>query len=174
MSNRDERLARSEQTRTDRPDREATQNRELTDTVRLETFRQQFFNSALPDLPKIDGFHTCWLTTTNPRDSIMARERLGYSPIKAADIPGYQHVTIKGGEFEGCIGINEMVAYKLPEHLYQMYMMEAHHNQPMQEEERLKATLQVIAQEALRQRGRIELENGTDELGKTVEKPLFN
>ena len=34
-------------------DRPATENREVTDEERLEMFRQQFFQSSLPDLPKI-------------------------------------------------------------------------------------------------------------------------
>ena len=52
--------------------REVTENREVSDDDRVEMFRHQFFQSALPDLPKIDGYHTCWLTTRH--DSI------SYSP----------------------------------------------------------------------------------------------
>ena len=63
-------------------DRAIEENREVTDDERVEMFRQQFFNSSLPDLPSIDGWHTCWLTTTNPRDSIHTRMRLGYEAIK--------------------------------------------------------------------------------------------
>ncbi|HET8730778.1 MAG TPA: hypothetical protein VFM34_06680, partial [Moraxellaceae bacterium] len=51
-------------------ERDVTERRELSEDDRLEMFRQQLFNDALPDLPEIPGYHLCWLTTTNPRDSI--------------------------------------------------------------------------------------------------------
>ena len=57
-------------------DRAVTENREITENERVEMFRQQFFQSSLPDLPKIPGWHMCWLTTTNPRDSVQMRIRL--------------------------------------------------------------------------------------------------
>jgi hypothetical protein len=38
-------------------DRAVTQNREVTEDERVEMFRQQFFQSSLPDLPKIPGWH---------------------------------------------------------------------------------------------------------------------
>ena len=41
-------------------DRAVTENREVTENERIEMFRQQFFQSSLPDLPKIPGWHCCW------------------------------------------------------------------------------------------------------------------
>ena len=69
-------------------DRAVSENREINEDERVAMFRQQFFQSSLPDLPKIDGYHTCWLTTTNPRDSLQGRIRLGYEPVKPEDVPG--------------------------------------------------------------------------------------
>ena len=51
-------------------DRQATENRELSDDERLEMFRMQLYNDALPNIPDIPGFHVCWLTTTNKNDTI--------------------------------------------------------------------------------------------------------
>mgnify|MGYP003704959851 CR=1 FL=1 len=113
----DERLKKSAgSNRTNRAevDRQATENREVSETERLEMFRQQLFQSALPDLPKIPGYHTVWLTTTNPRDSIQGRIRLGYEPVKPEDVPGWEYATIKTGDWQGFIGVNEMLAFKLP------------------------------------------------------------
>lgn len=158
-------------------DRNVTQDRELSDDERVEEFRQQFFQSALPDLPKIPGYHVCWLTTENPRDPIHGRVRLGYEPIKAADIPGWNHATLKGGDWEGCIGVNEMVAFKLPIQLYEQYMRINHHEQPLQEEEALSSQLREIEAEMNRaaRRGTIslELEDGTAALGVAPEPPPF-
>ena len=158
-------------------DRNVAENRELSDDQRVEEFRQQFFQSALPDIPKIDGYHVCWLTTENPRDPIHSRIRLGYEPIRLSDIPGWDHSGIKTGEWEGCIGVNEMIAFKLPIELYEQYMRINHHEQPLEEEKALSSQLREIEAEmnAAAKRGTIslELEDGTAALGVAPEPPPF-
>jgi len=129
-------------------DRAVTENRELSDDDRLDMFRQQFFQAALPDLPKIPGYHVCWLTTTNPRDTINMRMRLGYEPVKPEDIPGWEATSIKTGEWTGFIGVNEMLAFKLPLSLYEKYMQEAHHDAPQRELEKLTDTAEFLKQQA--------------------------
>jgi hypothetical protein len=57
-------------------DRLVTDVREVSEDDRLEMFRNQLFNDALPDLPDIPGYHVCWLTTTNSRDPIHRRTQL--------------------------------------------------------------------------------------------------
>jgi hypothetical protein len=136
-------------------DRTVTENREISDDDRVEMFRSQFFQDALPDLPKLPSYHTCWLTTTNPRDSIQQRIRLGYEPIKSEDVPGWEYVTIKTGEWQGFIGVNEMLAFKLPMSLYHRYMNEAHHDAPAREDEKLTAVLDSIKESAEAAGGRI-------------------
>ena len=158
-------------------DRNVTQDRELSDDERVEEFRQQYFQSALPDIPKIDGFHVCWLTTENPRDPIHSRIRLGYEPIKAHDIPGWDHASIKTGEWEGCIGVNEMIAFKIPLQLYEQYMRINHHEQPLSEEEKLSSQIRAMEEEMNREARRgtisLELEDGTAALGVAPEPPPF-
>ena len=102
-------------------DRSVTEDRVRTDDDRLRMFQQQMFNDALPDLPPIPGYHVCWLTTTNPRDSIHRRMMLGYTPVTLEDAPGLDHSTLKTGEYAGLIGINEMLAFKLPMNLYEAF-----------------------------------------------------
>jgi hypothetical protein len=175
MGNRDERLSRSGVNRVEREsaDRPVTQDREITDGQRLDMLRSQFFQVALPDLPPIPGYHVCWLTTTNSRDPIHGRLRLGYEPIKAADIPGWEHSAVKGGDWEGCVGVNEMLAMKLPQHLYEMYMKEAHHDAPLREEQKLSATLDMIRNEAARRGARVDAGDGNEELGTAVPVPVW-
>lgn len=146
----DERLKKSADNRQDRAmaDRAVTEDRVISDDERVEMFRQQFFQSALPDLPKIPGWHTCWLTTTNPRDSIQNRLRLGYQPVKPEDVPGWEYATIKTGDWNGFIGVNEMLAFKLPLSLYEKFMQEAHHDAPNREEEKLTDTAEFMEQQA--------------------------
>lgn len=175
----DERLKKSDdKARKDRAeeDRPATEARHLSDDDRVEMFRQQFFQSALPDIPPIPGYHVCWLTTTNPRDSIHHRMRLGYEPIKASDIPGWDHDnnTIKSGEWTGFIGVNEMLAFKIPISLYEKFMTEAHHNMPLQEEEKLTETAEFLKQQARQQGAHIQTGDGLSEIAEDKRKPKFN
>jgi len=105
--------------------------------------------------------------------------RLGYEPVKSEDIPGWEHATLKGGEWAGCVGVNEMIAFKLPMHLYEAYMREAHHSQPLAEEQKLSAVIDVIREEAAAAaksgaRGiRFELEEGMEELGQDLDPGSF-
>ncbi len=150
-------------------DRATTQNREISDDERVEMFRQQFFQSSLPDLPKIPGWHTCWLTTTNPRDSIQMRIRLGYEPVKPEDVPGWEYATIKTGDWVGFIGVNEMLAFKLPISLYERYMLEAHHLAPLREEEKLTDTAEFLEQQASASKSRLHIGEGNAEMGQRRE-----
>lgn len=176
----DERLARD--TSVEREDREdadraLAQDVELTDEQRLDALRGEYFQQTLPNLPEIPGFHVCWLTTQNGRDPIYGRLRLGYTPIKASEVPGYEHTSLKTGEYAGCIGVNEMVAFKLPDRLYQKYMRETHHDEPNRQEELLQEALRTAQEGAARVNPNIRVipEQGTMELGKqTVKAPIFN
>jgi len=146
-------------------DRAVKENREISDDERVEMFRQQFFQSSLPDLPKIPGWHTCWLTTTNPRDSIQMRIRLGYEPVKPEDVPGWEYATLKTGDWQGFIGVNEMLAFKLPISLYEKFMFEAHHAAPNREEDKLVDMTEFIEQQARDSKSRVDLGDGTADLG---------
>lgn len=152
MNTTDERIKRNvgDDNKSDRAmkNRAVADDRELSDDVRLEMFRQQFTQAALPDLPKIPGYHVCWLTTTNPRDTINMRMRLGYEPVKPEDIPGWESTAIKSGEWTGFIGVNEMLAFKLPLSLYEKFMHEAHHEAPLRELEKLTDTAEFMKQQA--------------------------
>ena len=57
-------------------DRQVTENRVVSDDERLEMFRAQLFNDALPDLPEIPGYHLHWMRGTPSR--ISQALRAGY------------------------------------------------------------------------------------------------
>lgn len=154
-------------------DRSITDNRDLTDMRRLEAFRQQFFQSALPDLQKIPGYHVCWLTTTDSRDPVHGRIRIGYELIKASDMPGWEHSSLKSGDYAGCIGVNEMLAAKIRLELYELYMRENHHNAPLGEEEKLQATSRAKAEELAKQGAQLIIEEGQSSLGRQLSPPSF-
>ena len=125
-----------------------TEDREVTEADRLQMFRQQLFNDALPDLPKIPGYHLCWLTTTNSRDPIHRRMQLGYEPLRADEVPGMEYASVKTGEYAGMVGVNEMIAFKLPQSLYEAFMHEVHHEAPRLEEEKLNSLVDQMRHEA--------------------------
>ena len=145
-------------------DRQVTENRTVSEDDRLEMFRMQMYNDALPDLPGIPGYHVCWLTTTNPRDPIHRRIQLGYEPVKAEEIPGMEYASIKTGEWSGLIGVNEMIAFKLPESLYQRFMREAHYDAPLREENKLAETAQFMREQAERSGSKLIEGDGMEEM----------
>lgn len=150
--------------------------RELSDAERLELFRLTTFQNQLPILPQelFPTDHLCWLTTSNTRDPIQGRIRLGYKLIQINELPGWEHSVINTGLYSGCVGINEMVAAKLPLRLFEMYMTEAHHNQPLAEEGKLRATLDVIKESARGGlKGPVIEEESTAQLGTRTRRPRF-
>jgi hypothetical protein len=147
------------------------QERDVSDTERLEMFRLAMFQNQLPSLPPIPGYHLCWLTTANPRDSIQGRLRLGYELLKPEEVPGWESNVLTSGTFQGCIGINEMVAAKLPIRLYELYMTEAHHNQPLAEEGRLRSALDVVRE--AQGKAEVYLEGGMAALGRNPRRAHF-
>lgn len=160
-------------------DRRITENRELSDAERVDMLRRTFFQSALPDLPEIEGYHNCWLTTQNPRDPIHGRIRLGYELIKASEVPGFEHLGMKGGDFPGVVCVNEMIAAKLPNHLYEAFMREVHFEAPLREEEQIYQNAMAVqeqASQAARRGGKMKgplIEEGTAELGQPRAVPTF-
>ena len=156
-------------------DREVTESREVTEDDRLEMFRNQLFNDALPDLPDLPGYHMCWLTTTNPRDPIHRRMQLGYEPLLPEEVPGMTHATVKTGEYSGMIGVNEMIAFKLPLSLYEKFMQEAHHDAPLREEDKLAEVAEMMREQAERAGGRILEGDGMAEMREYApRRGIFN
>lgn len=171
----DDRLKKtSDPARVDRAmeDRAVTEKREISDDDRIAMFRQTMHQSALPDLPEIDGYHVCWLTTENPRDSIAQRVRLGYELIQPEDVPGYDVSSLKTAAYPGAIGVNEMIAMKISDRLYQAYMRHSHHDQPLSEEQKLADTAKFIRDQAQAQGADIHVGEGTEELRKTRQAPV--
>lgn len=147
----------------ERDEREQTQDRELSEDERLELFRDSLVQSVMPDLPHQDGYHVCWLTTSNPRDTIAWRKRLGYELIRAEDMPaGLSSLASKQGEYQGIVSINEMVAARLPMRLYNKYMKEVHDRMPLDEEGKLRSQIDSMKADAEQQGLRMTAGPGTE------------
>jgi hypothetical protein len=111
---------------------------------RRKMWDEEWTQSALPKLPNMDGWHPCWLSTTNSYDSIDKRIRLGYVPVKADELPGYENYRVKAGEYVGYISCNEMLLFKLPMDIYQEYMTEMHHDRPRDEADKVRVQLESL------------------------------
>jgi hypothetical protein len=101
-------------------------------------FRDEWTSTALPQPPGIPGYHLCWLSTTNSYDPIYKRVRMGYEPVRIAETPGFEVYKVKSGEYEGMVGCNEMLLFKVPNELYDEMMNYFHYEKPLEEEEMLQ------------------------------------
>jgi hypothetical protein len=111
---------------------------------RRKMWSDEWTQSALPKTPDIPGWHLCWLSTTNAYDSIDKRIRLGYVPVMAEELPGFQQYKVKAGEHVGQISCNEMLLFKLPMDVYQEIMTELHYSKPREEEDKIRVQVENL------------------------------
>jgi hypothetical protein len=156
--------------------RTVTEDRTQTDAERLAIFQSAHDQAALPDIPPIPGFHVVWLASNNPRDSLAMRQRQGYSPVLPEDVKGFEFVTDKGNASDGLIRVNEMVAFKLPMSLYNLYMRENHHFKPAQEETKLTDAVEAVKRAAKAKGGTVDEGDGVEALRllDSVQVPDFS
>ena len=177
--------AASARTRTAQPDRDERENREeaemedegrpddVAEDERFLNFVDSQNQSVLPDLPRMSGYHTCWLTTSNPRDSIPNRLNWGYEIMTPEMVPGWQSPSIKSGEYGTCIMVNEMIAARIPMARYRRMMKYLHHDLPLSEEEKLQTSVDGLRENAARSGGRIDVGDGTAEIVQRASVPNF-
>jgi hypothetical protein len=154
--------------------REAPEDQFVSSDERRKMWKDEWTQSALPQVPDLKGFHLCWLSTTNSYDSIDKRIRLGYVPVKADELPDFQNYRVKAGEHDGYIACNEMLLYKIPMELYQDVMAHFHHEMPLDEANKVRAQAeqQVGRDSRGRPLGQIEGE-GIDNIDKPIPSPVF-
>ena len=142
---------------------------------RRKMWSDEWTQSALPKVPDIPGWHLCWLSTTNGYDSIDKRMRLGYVPVRAEELSGFDNYRVKAGEDVGFIACNEMRLYKLPMEVYQEVMLQMHHEAPMEEADKVQiqiSQLQGNRDSSGKSLGSVEGE-GFGNLNRNVQTPVF-
>ena len=154
--------------------RRAPEDSFVSSEERRKMWKDEWTQSALPNAPHIPGWHVCWLSTTNSYDSIDKRIRLGYIPVKIEEVPGFENYRVKAGEHVGYIACNEMLLFKIPEEAYQEIMTHFHHEQPLEEANKIKvqAEQQVGRDSTGRRLGQVEGE-GLDDIDKPLPAPVF-
>ena len=142
---------------------------------RRKMWSDEWTQSALPKVPEIPGWHLCWLSTTNGYDSIDKRMRLGYVPVKAEELSGFDNYRVKAGEDVGFIACNEMRLYKIPMEVYQEYMTQVHHEMPMEEADKVQIQIEQLQgnrDSSGKSLGSVEGE-GFGNLNRNVPTPVF-
>ena len=142
---------------------------------RRKMWSDEWTQSALPKVPEIPGWHLCWLSTTNGYDSIDKRMRLGYVPVRADELPGFDNYRVKAGEDIGFIACNEMRLYKLPMEVYQEVMTQMHHDAPNEESDKVQVQVEQLQgnrDSSGRSLGSVEGE-GFGNLNRNVQTPVF-
>lgn len=132
----------------------------------------EFEQVALPTPPRIPGWHTCWLTTTSTYDSIQKRQRLGYVPVVASEVKGFETGGAASAAFEGAITCNEMILFKIKEERYQAIMRLFHHQRPLEEEESIYERIKSQTSEedrSGRSLGKVE-GDGFTQLGQNISR----
>lgn len=145
----DERIAKRADNgaaRRGRPPLHASQDRTSTDLVRREDRRAMLrdVNTLLPPAPEMPSMHTFWATTTNQKDSIEGRQRLGYAFVTRSELPDFCLNTQKSGEAtDDRIMVNEMVLMKIPQDLWEEDMMYKHFDMPKESIDNLKNSVSI-------------------------------
>jgi len=152
--------------------RQDTDGTVMTRSERRKSFLSEWQQHALPTPPEIPGWHLCWLSTTSSYDPIHKRMRMGYEPVKASDVPGFEAYNVKTGDYKGFIAANEMLLFKIPNEVYQEIMEELHYYQPLDEEQSIKNGLMQSQDNNGKNLGSIE-GDGIAGLGQTIRTPKF-
>jgi len=122
----------------------APEEKFISTQERKKMWSEEWTQSALPKLPDMEGWHPCWLSTTNSYDSIDKRIRLGYVPVKSEELPDYKDFHVKSGEHIGYVSCNEMLLFKIPMHVFQEVMTHMHHDKPREEAEKVMVQMENL------------------------------
>ncbi len=154
--------------------REAPEEMFVSAEERRKMWKDEWVQSALPPAPDLPGWHVCWLSTTNSYDSIDKRLRLGYTPVMADEVKGYENWRVKAGEHSGYVACNEMLLFKIPMDTYQDIMAHFHHDQPLEEANKIKmqAESQVGRDSRGKPLGQVE-GDGLEQIDKPIPAPVF-
>jgi hypothetical protein len=176
----DERLKKNAgaSTRGSRDDADADRNNKdgsaLSSAERRAALRKDWVQEVLPTPPEIQGFHCCWLSTTNSTDPVYKRLQRGYIPVKATEVPGFGgQFAATEGEFEGCIACNEMLLFKIDKITYQDMMSIYHHDIPREQESSIYDRVNASQEQDSNGRSLGIVEGDFDKLGRDAPTPTF-
>lgn len=153
-------------------------NNELSEEEFLKRARTLSSASVLPKPPEIPGFHLLWapVHSQNISDTVQFKQSLGYVIVKPEEVQNFASQSNRSGQVEGCVSHNELVLMKIPNKYYNMLMKEAHHDQPLLQEQSIK---QRIRENMNDNEGKSVIRDeaemtGINSLARKVPEPQFN
>lgn len=146
----------------------------LSAEERRRLLRSEWVQEVLPSIKAPEGWHYCWLSTTNSTDPIHKRMQMGYIPVKASDVPGFEASQYKmlGGDFDGCIACAEMLLFKVSQERYQDLMTIYHSEMPAEAEQVIREKVDALSSEQDSSGRGLVSNEGFDRLGRTT-NPTF-
>lgn len=148
-----------------------------SDPEKRARIREIFRDSVLPNLPKKDGYHRCWVSTTHNTDTPQRRLRLGYWFYKLDDARNEQWhadefaVNDAQSVYNGCIMWREMVAMEIRYEDYCMIMRELHHDEPMAQARSIYESLDAAGEQVRDRGGRTTMAPGMETLRQFTRPP---
>ena len=148
-----------------------------TDPERRRRMQEIFNDSVLPNLPKRDGMHRCWVSTTHNSDTPQRRMRLGYWFYRHEDAQrenwhADEYAVLDAQSiYKGCLMWREMIAMETDEENAQMIMREVHHDRPMDQERGIYEQIEAAGQQIRDMGGRTTMAPGMDRLRQFVRPP---
>lgn len=148
-----------------------------SDPEKRQRIRDMLTDSVLPNLPRRDGFHRCWVSTTHNIDTPQRRLRLGYWFYKLEDAQKEQWhadeyaVTDAQSVYKGCIMWREMVAMEIRYEDYCMIMREVHHDMPMDQARSIYESMDAAGQQVRDMGGRTTMAPGMETLRQITRPP---
>lgn len=139
-------------------------------------FRERWSQTHLPNLPKKDGKHRCWVSTSHPTDTVARRVALGYRVLTLDDVKGSswspEASSVKdAASVDNTVRWREMVGMECSEELYQQYMREFHHDQPADMERDIVGQAEAAGEQIRDSGGRIEMGDGWKQMAQHRRAP---
>ncbi len=131
--------------------------------------RERWNQAYLPNLPKKDGWHRCWVSTNHPTDTPARRVMLGYTILTLDDLKGTgwapEQASVKDGSSpDNYVRWREMIGMQCPIDLFMEHMKEFHDDQPRDMVRDIYAPLEETADRARESGGRVEFGEGFREM----------
>lgn len=148
-----------------------------SDPEKRQRIREMLTDSVLPNLPRKDGFHRCWVSTTHNIDTPQRRLRLGYWFYKLEDARKEEWhadeyaVNDSQSVYAGCIMWREMVAMEIRYEDYCMIMREVHHDMPMDQARSIYESIDAAGQQVRDMGGRTTMAPGMESLRQFTRPP---
>lgn len=147
-----------------------------TDPERRRMIRMRFEEAVLPNLPKREGWHRIWISTTHNYDTPQFRLGLGYHFCTYEQLGregwAVDQYAVKDSRnvYSGCVMWREMIAMETDLANWFAIMRELHHDQPYEQARSIYDTIDAAGEQVRAMGGRTMMSPGMESL-RTFTRP---